>query len=103
MPNAYPCGLVWDFAYDPTFAREAKELFVTTERFTKRDQSGLKALFEPFFKLTGIDAEGPVNVVRLAETIQTLIGALSCGKPELGRHPALTRASFGDGVDALRR
>ena len=47
VPNAYPCGLVWDFAYDPTFSREEKELFVTTERFTKRDQTGL-ALFEPF-------------------------------------------------------
>ena len=45
-PNAYACGLVRDFAYDSTFAQEAKELFVTTERFTKRDESGLEALFE---------------------------------------------------------
>ena len=69
---------------------------------------GLKELFEPLFKHTAIDAEGPVHVVRLAETIETIIGALSkkhqstlktsfhvlgclvlesiCGKPELGRH-----------------
>ena len=74
VPNAYPCGLVWDFAYDPTFAREAKELFVTTERFTKLDQSGLKALFEPFFQTHRHRCRR--SCARLAETIETLIGVL---------------------------
>ena len=71
--KCYPCGLVRDLRTIPPSPVKRKS-FSSQQSVSP---SETRADWKHCLKLTGIDAEGPVHVVRLAETIERLIGTLS--------------------------